>query len=993
MENKYFKSLEELRVDPSRELEEQSAGDKSFILKLQRESAALPPTSRRDFLKAFGFTIASAAVASSCEQPVRKAIPFLIQPESIIPGKASYYASTFYDGIEYSSVLVKVRDGRPIKIEGNSLSSVTKGGTNARTQASVLNLYDNARYKAPLKEGSETTWEQADAEIAGKLKEISNRNGKIVLLSSTVISPSTKAAIEEFAQVFPVVQHVEYDVISASGILEANHASFGQAFVPSYRFDKADLIVSFDADFLGSWLSPVEYTKQYVKNRKLVDGQKKMSRHIQFEGAMSLTGSNADYRVQMRPSHQKLVLANLLNELKALNGELKASMPEVSQDVKSLAAELMKHKTASLVVCGSNNKKTQLLVNEINNLLGNYGMTIETDVILKSRQGIDSRMTQLVSEMNDGKVDALIVLDVNPLYDYPEASKFTEGLKKVGLTVSMPVVTDETSAAVTYICPDHHYLEAWNDAEIKTGFYSLAQPAIRPIFNTRATQESLLRWAGNTTDFRTYISNYWEKNIYPKTDGLFGFTAFWNKCLHDGIFESGEKDLVPIAYTNAASIEAFESAKGSSAGDVIDLVLYSNVSVGSGKHANNPWLQELPDPVTKACWDNYIMISPRLADELNVVDEQLVSINGSVTLPVIVQPGQEYKTVAVALGYGRQQTGVPANGVGKNLYPMLSLIEGTKSFDVYDVQLAVEAGTYPLAKTQSHHSMEGRELIRDTSLEAYLEDPQSGNETRLEVKKHLKSLYPEATFDGLHWGMAIDLNACTGCNACVVACSSENNVPVVGKEQVIASREMHWIRIDRYYKGDPNDPEVVRQPVMCQHCDNAPCENVCPVAATTHSNEGLNQMAYNRCIGTRYCANNCPYKVRRFNFLDYTGADSFTGNTYDPTDMTTDLRRLVLNPDVTTRAKGVIEKCSFCVQRIQEKKLVAKTEDRQLRDGEVVPACAQACPAEAIVFGNLNDKNSKVSQYFASERNYHLLEEIHTLPSVGYLTKVKNKTV
>lgn len=993
MENKYFKSLEELRVDPSRELEEQSAGDKSFILKLQRESAALPPTSRRDFLKAFGFTIASAAVASSCEQPVRKAIPFLIQPESIIPGKASYYASTFYDGIEYSSVLVKVRDGRPIKIEGNSLSSVTKGGTNARTQASVLNLYDNARYKAPLKDGSETSWEQVDAEVIGKLKEINNRNGKIVLLSSTVISPSTTAAIEEFAQVFPVVQHVEYDVISASGILEANHASFGQAFVPSYRFDKADLIVSFDADFLGSWLSPVEYTKQYVKNRKLVDGQKKMSRHIQFEGAMSLTGSNADYRVQMRPSHQNLVLANLLNELKALNGELKASMPEVSQDVKSLAAELMKHKAASLVVCGSNNKKTQLLVNEINNLLGNYGVTIETDVILKSRQGIDSRMTQLVSEMNEGKVDALIVLDVNPHYDYPEATKFAEGLKKVALTVSMPVVTDETSAAVTYICPDHHYLEAWNDAEIKTGFYSLAQPAIRPIFNTRAAQESLLRWAGNTTDFRTYISNYWEKNLYSKTDGLTGFTSFWNKCLHDGIFESGEKDLVAVAYANAASIEAFESVKGSSAGDVIDLVLYSNVSVGSGKHANNPWLQELPDPVTKACWDNYIMISPRLAEELNVIDEQLMSINGSVTLPVIVQPGQEYKTVAVALGYGRQQTGVPANGVGKNLYPMLPLIEGTKSFDVYNVQLAVEAGTYPLAKTQSHHSMEGRALIRETSLEAYLEDPQSGNEARLEVKKHLKTLYPEATFDGLHWGMAIDLNACTGCNACVVACSSENNVPVVGKDQVIASREMHWIRIDRYYKGDPNDPEVVRQPVMCQHCDNAPCENVCPVAATTHSNEGLNQMAYNRCIGTRYCANNCPYKVRRFNFLDYTGADSFKGNRYDPTDMTTDLRRLVLNPDVTTRAKGVIEKCSFCVQRIQEKKLVAKTEDRQLRDGEVVPACAQACPAEAIVFGNLNDKNSKVSQYFASERNYHLLEEIHTLPSVGYLTKVKNKTV
>ena len=993
MENKYFKSLDELKVDTSRALESQSAGDKSFILQLQRESAALPPTSRRNFLKAFGFTIASAAVASSCEQPVRKAIFFLIQPEGLVPGKATYYASTFFDGVDYCSVLVKVRDGRPIKIEGNSLSSVTKGGTNARAQASVLNLYDNARHKSPLKNNEELSWEQADSEIGGKLKAISAKQEKIVLLSASVISPSTLAAIQAFKQVYPTTEHIQYDALSASGILMANQESFGKAFVPSYRFDKADLIVSFDADFLGSWLSPIEYTKQYIQKRKLTNGEKKMSRHIQFEGVMSMTGTNADYRVQLRPSQQKMVLAHLLNELKKLNGETTISLAAVSHDVASLASELNGKKGSALVISGSNDKEEQLIVNAINNLLGSYGATIETDVHLKLRQGIDNAMTQLTADMKAGAVGALLLMDVNPVYDLPQAADFAEGMKKVELSVALSVMTDETSAVAQYVCPDHHFLEAWNDAQVKTGFYSLAQPAIRPIFKTRAAQESLLRWADNNAEYRAFVSDTWEKNIYPKANTLASFTSFWNQSLHDGVFETAEKELESVAYNDAAASAVLGVLSGVALSDTTDLLLYSNVSVGSGKHANNPWLQELPDPVTKACWDNYLMISPRLAEEMGVEDEQLISINGQATLPVIVQPGQEYKTVAVALGYGRQNTGVPANGVGVNMFPMLALNGENKSYYTANVSLAVEAGNFPLARTQSHHSMEGRELIRETTLEEFLNDPQSGNEARIEVKKHLKSMYPEVKFDGMHWGMAIDLNACTGCNACVVACSSENNVPVVGKEQVIASREMHWIRIDRYYKGDLHDPEVVRQPVMCQHCDNAPCENVCPVAATTHSDEGINQMAYNRCIGTRYCANNCPYKVRRFNFLDYTGSDSFKGNRYDPTEMTTDLRRLVLNPDVTIRAKGVIEKCSFCVQRIQDKKLVAKTENRALRDGEVIPACAQSCPAEAIVFGDLNDKNSKVSQYFASERNYHLLEEIHTLPSVGYLTKVKNKTV
>ncbi|MDP3913979.1 MAG: 4Fe-4S dicluster domain-containing protein [Bacteroidota bacterium] len=992
MTEKYYKSMDDLIYDARKASSEPEAGDRKSILQMKQESKS-DNSSRRDFLKLFGFTVASAAIAASCKMPVKKAIPFLIQPENIIPGEASYFASTFFDGIDYSSILVKVRDGRPIKIEGNTLSPVTFGGTNARTQASVLGLYDNKRHKNPSFEGKEITWEEADGKILPLLDSIKIRGGKVVILSSTIISPSTKSAIQEFIAAYPGAEHIQYDVLSASGILKANEKTFGQAFIPSYNFGNAELIVSFDADFLGTWLSPVEYTKQYMKNRRLTDGQKTMSRLIYFEGGMSLTGSNADERYQIRPSHEKIIIADLYNELKRLNGQQTATVPASPVDVKSVAAGLFDKKGKSLVVSGSNDVETQLLVNAINELLGNYGSSIYTDVHLKLRQGNDDDMERLVNEMESGKVEGLILYDVNPAYDYPQAEKFVKALKNIQLKVSIPILAEETSEHVHYVCPDHHYLEAWNDAEIKSGSYSLAQPAIRPIFKTRAAQESLLKWAGNPIDFHTYIRNFWEKNIFPLSEGETSFENFWNSKLHDGVFVTGKKENKVPTYSGESAETVLAQITSRSGNDSIELSLYSNVSIGTGKHANNPWLQELPDPVTKICWDNYAAVSPKWAEEMGFEDAQLITINDFGPIPVVIQPGQEYKTISVALGYGRPNMGAPSETVGKNAFPLVQTKNGTKQYWLGDVKIEKVPGEYQLARTQTHHSMEGRSLIRETTLDQYLANPASGNEMREELKKHLKSLYEQKKFDGFHWGMAIDLNSCTGCNACVVSCSAENNVPVVGREQVIKAREMHWIRIDRYYKGDPNNPEVVRQPVMCQHCDNAPCENVCPVAATTHSNEGVNQMAYNRCIGTRYCNNNCPYKVRRFNFYDYTGADALQGNKKDPTEMTTDLRRLVLNPDVTVRAKGVIEKCSFCMQRIQEKKLTAKNENRQLKDGELVPACAQACPADAIVFGDLNNKESRISKFFADERNYHLLEELHTLPSVGYLTRVKNKSI
>jgi len=983
MEKKYYKSLEELRIAPEQFQSGEMLGDKKSLLQMEQELKQSSGPNRRDFLKLFGFTVASAAVAASCEQPVRKAIPFLIQPEEITPGKANYYASTFYDGNDYCSILVKVRDGRPIKIEGNTLSTVTGGGTSARTQASVLDLYDNTRYKAPLAQGQEYSWEQIDNEVPKKLSDIAARGGKIVVLSPTLISPSTKAAVDLFINRYPGTEHIKYDTTSASAILRANEVSFGRSFIPAYQFDRAEVIVSFDADFLGTWLSPVEFTKQYISKRKLHEGNKTMSRHIHFESGMSLTGSNADKRVVIKPSQQKTYVAQLLL---ALTGNA-----QDNPEIEKIAGELSSAKGKSLVVSNSQDTETQMMIIAINEILSNYGSTLLTDVHLKLKQADDSAMARLIDEMAQGKIEGIVLYDVNPSYDYPDREAWINGLQKTPLKITFNSSKNETSEMADYVCPDHHYLESWNDYEVKTGHYSLSQPAIRHIFNTRQAQESLLKWSGVDTDFRNFIQEHWKQNIFAAD--INSFVSLWNTCVHDGVYVTGKKETGIATINTSAALELASASSSANADDSIQLDLYYNISVGSGKHANNPWLQELPDPVTKVCWDNYAAVSQKLAEELGLEDESLVTINKLGPFPVLIQPGQESRTISIALGYGREKGGKSAVGVGVNAYPLVGFSNGARQLQSANIDVEKVNGKFRLARTQTHHSMEGRQIVRETTLAGYLENPKSGNEVRDEIKKHLKTIYPKKEYAGLHWGMAIDLNSCIGCNACVVACSAENNVPVVGKEQVLMAREMHWIRIDRYYTGDPVHPELVRQPVMCQHCDNAPCENVCPVAATTHSDEGINQMAYNRCIGTRYCNNNCPYKVRRFNFFDYTNADAIKGNLYDHEEMTVDLRRLVLNPDVTTRAKGVIEKCSFCIQRIQDKKLTAKIENRQLADGEVVTACAQACPAQAIVFGNLNDKESRVSKMFADERNYHVLEELHVLPSVGYLTKVKNTNV
>lgn len=980
MEKTYWRSLEELENPKALRIREarEEARQKSLLYKPDENE---PGNSRRDFLKTLGFSLAATALLSGCERPVNKAIPYLIKPEEITPGQASYYASSYFDAGDYGSVVVKVRDGRPIKIEGNELSSVTGQGTTARIQASILNLYDGSRYKGPLFNEKEISWQDADRDIISVLNGIRQKNGRLVLLTQTIISPSAREVIARFLEAFPTAQWVQYDAVSASGMLTANSKSFGVRAIPDYRFDKAKVVVSFGADFLGTWLSPVEYTRRYTDARKLDKGQREMLRHYQFEAAMSLSGSNADVRFPVKPSEEAGIVLSLYNAIAAAKGAEQFNGVNSGVDVSALAGELLENPGKSVIISGSNDESVQLLVNGINQLLGNYGQTILWEPALLTRQGTDQEMKSVVAGILAGNVDGLLVWGPNPVYDYPEGEKLAEAIQKMKLAVSFSERRDETARACRYVLPEPNYLESWNDLEPKTGYYSLAQPTVSRLFNSRSAEEGLMAWSGQQGTWEDFIRQRWQTELFTRQSEYADPVLFWNYTLQKGVFEPGN------ALAAAWEPSALRAAAGSLTGakEEIEVVLYESIAIGNGKYANNPWLQELPDPLAKISWDNFASVPVSFAMEKGLENEQVISVNG-IELPVFVQPGQAEGTIAVALGYGREHAGKVGDGIGVNMFPFVPEYNGQRQYYLTGARIEVAAGkTYPLALSQTHHSMEGRAIVRETTLNDYLIKPDSGNEMHEEFEKKHVTLYPERQFPAHHWGMAVDLNSCTGCGACTIGCQAENNIPVIGKEQVRNRRIMHWIRIDRYFSGDAGKPEVTYQPVMCQHCDNAPCENVCPVAATPHSSEGLNQMAYNRCVGTKYCINNCPYRVRRFNWFKYVDNDKFDYHANN------DLGRMVLNPDVTVRSRGVVEKCTMCVQRIQEKKQQAKIEGRMVMEGEIKTACQQACPGNAIVFGDLNNPESRISKLFKDKRNYHLLEELHTLPSVGYLTKVRNK--
>lgn len=993
MEKKYWSSIETMNSVAGDPVKDDGTNENRNLLELIDEEIASRPSSRRNFLKFCGFSFAGAALASGCENPVKKAIPYLNKPEEVNPGTAIHYASTYYDGFEYNSILVKVRDGRPIKIEGNPLSSISRGRTTAKVQASILSLYDGTgRLKKPLKDGSETTYEICDQDIIARLKDVAAAGQQTVILTSNIISPSTKALINDFIAVYPG-KHVMYEPVSASAMLLANKQSFGITGIPDHLFDKSEIIVSFDADFLGTWLSPVEFAFRYGIARDLLNGKQSLTKHYQFESAVSITGSKADERYPVKPSELPGLITRLYNELSGNSSP--AGDNEASAAISKIADELRNTPGKSIVVSSSNDPNVQMVIAAINNLLNNYGNTLDLNNLLLTQQAIDSDMDQLVDEMNADTVGGIILWNCNPAYDYHNSEAFISGLKKMKITVAMNGMANETNDHFRYILPAHHYLESWDDALPKTGVYSLAQPTIRNLFNTRQPQDSLLIWLGQKIDYYQYLKEYWINNIIKGTEDD------WNNVLQKGVFETepgrqasvngitvaGNSNLSSSNkpnFNNALLSDALAALNQAPKTGKIEISLFTCIKTGKGNHTNNPWLLELPDPLTKISWDNVASISEQTARDLNVVTGGLVSVN-KMQLPVYIQPGQADNTISIAVGYGQMKIGKVGSALGQNAYKLVTVDNNNRQLYNFDAEVTAGEGEFPLAIAQKHGSLEGRPVVRETVLSKYKANPDSGNELHQEFEKKHVTLYKETEFTGHHWGMGVDLNKCIGCNTCVIACQAENNIPVVGRDEVRRTRIMHWMRIDRYFAGGIKNPEVVFQPMLCQHCDNAPCENVCPVSATNHSNEGLNQMAYNRCVGTKYCINNCPYKVRRFNWFRYATNEKFDYN------MNSDLGRMVLNPDVTVRERGVVEKCTFCVQRIQEKKLQAKLENRTIADGEILPACVQSCPADALVFGDLSDPESKISKLFKEPRNYHVLEELHTLPSVGYLTLVRNK--
>lgn len=1031
---KYWKSVEELNENSSivetlkqNEFVEEIPTDEFLG---NKESLEASSTTRRDFLKYVGFSTAAASLAA-CEGPVIKSIPYVVQPEEIIPGVANYYATTMADGFDFASVLVKTREGRPIKIENNTMAS-TNSGANARVNASVLGLYDSLRVQGPIKGENAISWSEFDAETSQKLASLKDAGKEIVLLTQTFASPSTSKLISEFKEAYGNVRHVIYDSVSESAALDAFQAKYGERGLANYDFEKANTIVSVGADFLGDWQGG-GFDSGYSKGR--VPNHGKMSRHIQFESNMTLSGANADKRVPLTPSQQKLALAKLYS--KVVGTSVSGSLPQHIEDaIENAASQLIKAGSNGVVVTGINDVNAQTVALEINSYLNSKSFDASTPI--KTRQGNDQAVMTLIADMKAGKVGALIMSGVNPLYTLPNATDFAEGLKQTEMSIAFSMKADETATQVQYIAATPHYLESWGDVEIKKGHYGLTQPTIRPLFDTRQFQDALLKWTGNDVSYYDYIKQTWN-------GGLLGGSSF-NQALHDGVFVGA---IATETENTSNAEEAAEAPSGDAAralatsiseSNGLELALYTKTGMGDGQQANNPWLQEFPDPITRTSWDNYLTISSSDAKDLQIVNENVangalngsyadVTVNGvTLTLPVIIQPGQAKGSVGLALGYGRTTGLKEEMKTGVNAYAFYQDFNTAQN-----VSVTKASGTHEFACVQLQNTLMGRgDIIKETTLEIFntydKNDKKHGwnaiplvslNHKETPVTSPEVDLWDE--FDrsiGHHFNLSIDLNACTGCGACVIACHAENNVPVVGKSEIRRSRDMHWLRIDRYYSSEESfagdnekkdsakglfgetgikdtlismedasdNPQVAFQPVMCQHCNHAPCETVCPVAATSHGRQGQNHMAYNRCVGTRYCANNCPYKVRRFNWFLYNGNDEFDYHMND------DLGRMVLNPDVVVRSRGVMEKCSMCIQKTQKTILDAKRDGREIKDGEFQTACSSACSNGAMVFGDINDKESKVAKLKEDNRMYHLLESVGTKPNVMYQTKVRNTT-
>ena len=934
--------------------------------------------SRRDFLGLVSATAALAATVACDRKGQGTVVPYTKRPVEVVPGIANYYASAFNEGRRVYPVLVKTREGRPIHLTGNDEHPGVKGKTSPRTMADVLRLYDPDRLRAPKAGGRTVSWAEAETQLHTALQAAKASGKSVLLISGAVASPTRKALLADLKAALPTLEHLALEPAAGDAAEEAAKASFGQAVDLQPRLAKAKVILSLGADFLNG--EDPQSLAAWGTQRRLKDAKQSINRLWVLEGPLTLTGTNADVRVPVAPSRLGAVAFALAKELVAkgmalpAGTDLSAIATGVPAGVEipahtwtNLIKDLQHAGRQAVVLCGAQMPaEVHQAAHLLNALLGSEAILIRPAEPLASVQ--DLHVT--VKGMADGRYGAAIFWDVNPAYTYPQAAAWKEAVAKVPFSAWIGQVEDETAAQCQLLLPENHWLESWGDFSTPEAAV-LQQPTIGTLYDTRQGEDVLLGaikvlGASAPASYHAYLQGRWQKSLPLGTS--------FEQALHDGLVKTDDKASAP-AFKGASVAAAAKKAAESKTQD-LELVLFPGFATHDGRHANNSWLQETPDPITKMTWDNPVSVSVQDAKALAIQEGDLVSVSlggTSLMLPAVIQPGQAKGVLTLALGYGRTTGGV-AKGVGVNAFPLMGL-DPARANTVKGVRLSRTGGKKELSRTQSHHRMEGRDIVRSLTMDEFEHHPQGHHHI-----PELVSLYEEQKFPDHKWGMVIDLAACVGCSACVVACQSENNVAVVGPEQVARGREMHWIRIDRYYEGELENPKVVHQPMLCQHCDNAPCENVCPVNATNHSPDGLNQMAYNRCVGTRYCGNNCPYKVRRFNFLEYTAYK-------------TEPEILVNNPEVTVRPRGVMEKCSFCVQRINDVKIRAKGDGRAILDGEITTACMAGCPSDAIVFGDLKDPKSKISKLVTASRAYRVLEELGVKPANTYLADLKNPVV
>lgn len=1010
---KHWKSVKEYLDDPS--VLKAKANEFNDGVTDDFDPSQMSAMSRRKFITLL--TASAAFTATSCSDYRDKGelVPYTNRPENVQPGEANFYASTCTACSQACGILVKTREGRPVKVDGNPDHPVSKGKICTTGQASILNLYDPERVTDPIWNNRKSNWKEVDNKIIELLGGYAEEGKEIAIITNKIESPTTRKLLEDFRKeyLYVNVNFYSYQVISDEVKRSAWAKCYGDADIPTVKWEDANVVVALDSDFFGREGNTIENIRRFTSGRDVMESSD-FNRLYAVESGMSLTGMNADKRIRLRPDAQFDFVMSLLSELilnknfKRVEYTIRQKLGDYSLDkfaeeynvsrksIDILLADVLDNPNKAIFYAGESlPEEVHIAVNFLNEVIDSvdlydYENPLPNENFLSGKE----EWEQLINAINRDNVGAVIAFDSNPIYDLPENIDFKEAVEKVDTVISLTENHNETTSVCNFILPINNPLESWGDHRPRKGVHSLQQPVISPLFNTREKEAIFLTWMNGSPEsysfdiYHKYLMNSFKENVYEEVNPAVGFKKYWYSALHDGVVKIDEK-INKRSFNNSAvkQLKKQEAPKG------FAIKFERNYFLGAGKYANNGWLQEIPHPVSKITWDNYAAVSPKTAKELNLNNGDFVNIdinNRKIKIPAFQQPGMADEVLTLELGYGRKSAGTVANGVGFDVIPLMSKNYRLSPWLYNNAKVEKAGGNHELVSTQNHHQIDDasyedkhleRDIIQEGTVEEYKQDPHFLEE------KHDMELFnianPPIEYEGVKWGMSIDLNKCIGCSACVAACNVENNIPVVGKDQVAVGREMQWMRIDRYYSGSPEDPVVSNQPMLCQHCDNAPCENVCPVSATNHSPDGLNQMVYNRCVGTRYCSNNCPFKVRRFNFFNFR--DHFAQGYYE-----NNVTPLAHNPEVTVRSRGVMEKCTFCVQRISEERSNAIKEDRPIKGSNVKTACQEACPADAIVFGDVNDKNSEVTKYRQHELGCHVLRETNVRPNVTYIAKLRN---